>query len=172
MKYSLPSAALAVIALSLGSCAGPSALTAGGPGSDGLTMAALSKQIGQHGARNFTLTRMKPGQLGSDQLSHPIVLVVTAESKMEGGKQVINVSASSHLDGPEGALEAVGKIGFRMTQPVNYQSKPNPTPTAEVHGSQSVAAAGGKYKTVVVEAFISDEKLPDTKATVTVPGDK
>lgn len=54
-------------------------------------MAALSKQIGQHGGRNFALTRMKPGQLASDQLSHPIVLVVTAESKMEGGKQVINV---------------------------------------------------------------------------------
>jgi len=139
-------------------------------------MAPVSKQAapqtGAHAGRKFTLTRMKPGSFASDMLSHPIVLVVSAESTMQGGKQMITVSASSHLDGPDGPLEPVKKIGFRVTQPMASQSQPNPKPVAEVKSSLSVPAAGGKYKTVVVEAFMSDDNFADTKATVTVPGDQ
>lgn len=170
MKHALYSAAFALIALSLPASADP------GDSTRSLTMAPVSKQAappaGAHAGRKFTLTRMKSGSFASDMLSHPIVLLVSAESTMQGGKQVITVSASSHLDGPDGPLEPVKKIGFRVTQPMVSQSKPNDKPVAEVKSSLSVPAAGGKYKTVVVEAFMSDDKFADTKATVTVPGDQ
>jgi hypothetical protein len=162
MKHVLYSTALAVIALSLASCAAP-----GGAASTG-----ASKQLGPHAAQNFTIVHMKPAQVASDLQLHSMCLVVKAESSMQGGKQVINLSASSHLDGPDGALEAIEKIGFHMTQPMDFSSKPNDKPTAGVTGSQSVPAAGGKYKTVVVDAVMSGEKIPDAKVTLTVPGDQ
>ncbi len=66
----------------------------------------------------------------------------------------------------------VEKIGYKITQPTATQSQPNTKPVAQVQGSQSIPAAGGKFKTVVVEAFMSGDKINDTKAIVTVPGDQ
>ncbi len=120
--------AFAVIALSLPASADS------GDSTRSLTMAPVSKQAapqaGAHAGRKFTLTRMKPGSFASDSLSHPIVLLVSAESTLQGGKQVINVSVSSRLDGPDGPLESVKKIGFCVTQPMVSQSQANPKPVA------------------------------------------
>jgi hypothetical protein len=146
----------------LWSCAAPSASTGSSAGA----------QMGAHGRREFKIVRLKPGQVASDMLDHAMALVVTADSKIEGGKQVITLSASSHLDGPDGRLEAVKNIGIHMTQPADFKTPPNPSPSAETHATQSVAAAGGKYKTVVAEAFMSSDKFLDTRVTVTVPGDQ
>ncbi|MBA3881479.1 MAG: hypothetical protein H0X73_01945 [Chthoniobacterales bacterium] len=63
---------------------------------------ATKSSGGAHSGKKFTITRMRAGQVASDMLTHPMALLVTADSTMQGGKQGINVSVSSHLDGPDG----------------------------------------------------------------------
>ncbi|CAN5612746.1 hypothetical protein BH18VER1_BH18VER1_21730 [soil metagenome] len=185
MKHSLCSTLVAVLALSFGAVAAHAA-----PASRSASPAATttskssntkaarttgktaSGQQGAHSGTKFSMTRMRPNQVASDMLDHTVALVVMAESTMKGGQQTISVTASCHLDGPNGRLEAVDKIGYRITQPTKAQSKPNPKPTAQIQGSHSIPAAGGKYKTIVVEAFLTDSKVADTKVTLTVPGDQ
>ncbi|MBA3272838.1 MAG: hypothetical protein H0T11_03070 [Chthoniobacterales bacterium] len=181
MKHSFCSSVVAVIALSFGSIAANAATaersaspasikSSNAKAAKGSTTTAAPGQ-GAHSGTKFSITRFRPGQLASDMLDHSVALVVTADSSMQGGKQVVNVSVSCHLDGPNGRLEAIDKIGYRITQPVSAQSKPNPKATAQVQGSHTIPGGGG-YKTVVVEAFLSDSKVADTKVTLTVPGDK
>jgi hypothetical protein len=162
MKHLLHTIGALVLVLALGSCAAPS----GGSSGSGST------QLGPHSGRNFKIIRLKPGQVASDMLDHAMAIVLTVEQKMEGGKQVITMSASSRLDGPDGRLEPVARIGIRMSEPMKYQTDPNPKPAAEAHSTQSVTASGGKYKTVTAEAFMTSDKFQDTSVTVTIPGDK
>ncbi|MBA3881480.1 MAG: hypothetical protein H0X73_01950 [Chthoniobacterales bacterium] len=61
------------------------------------------------------------------------------------------------------------KIGYRITQSTATQSQPNAKPIAQVQGSQTIPAAGGKFKTVVVEAFMSGDKINDTKRSSLFP---
>jgi hypothetical protein len=158
MKLPLKTSLLLPFALALASCA-----TTGSTSSD------AGAPAGPHSAQKIAIVRMKPGAVASDSLEHSLCLALKVDSKMDNGRQVITASASSHLDGPAGKPEKVKTLGVHVTQPLDMHSEGKDGIQAQV--SNSIPAAGGKYKAVTAEAFMTSPDIADQKITLIVPGD-
>ena len=99
-----------------------------------------------------------------------LALVVRVEQQMVSGQQEITASAEAHRDGPTGALVSIDGLRVHVLKPVDFGTQPRKTGGAKI--TQTVAAPGGKYKTVVAEASITSPDYTNAVASVTVPGDE
>ena len=156
----------AATAFILGSCAET--------GGSGGSTAGAATQLGPHGAQKFVLVQ----HTGARQLNEndpnfarTIALVVTVEQQMVGGKQEITARASAHKDGPHGALISVDGLRVRVLEPLQFTSEKAPK-TGEVHATNTIAAPGGKFKTVTAEASLNSPDYSAGVVSVTVPGDQ
>jgi hypothetical protein len=130
--------------------------------------------LGPHSAQKFALVKhlvsrrtIDPGALMT------IALVLTVEQKMNGNQQEIVAKAATHKDGPHGVMESALGVQVRILQPGTAASELRKTPeVGEVNVTSRIPAPGGKYKTVVAEATINSPNYPDTKVSLTIPGDK
>ncbi len=163
MKY-LPHLLLTTAtALSLASCAAPGGGSAGGP----------QTQLGPHGAEKFVLINRTGARTLNEtdpNYTRTVALVVRVEQKMVGGEQQITATASAHKDGPTGPLLGVEGLRVHVTQPVDFGTDPRMTGEARI--TQSIAAPGGKFKTVTAEATVNSPDFTNGVASVTIPGDQ
>ena len=131
--------------------------------------------LGPHSAQKFALVKHVISRRSIDPGARmTIALVLTVEQKMNGNQQEIVAKAATHKDGPHGAIESALGVQVRILEPGNpVASQPRKTPeVGEVNVTSRIPAPGGKYKTVVAEATINSPDYPDTKVSLTIPGDK
>src|SRR2546423_8966325 len=165
MKY-LPRLLLSAAAVfSLVSCAAPS----GGGGG----VVGAETQLGPHSAQRFVLlTHIGARELNENDPNYArtVALVVKVEQQMVGGKQEITASAAAHKDGPTGPLISVEGLRVHVVQPVDFATQPRKT--GEAHITQSISAAGGKFRTVSAEATVTSPDYTNAAASVTIPGEQ
>ena len=150
-------------ALSLASCAAPS----GGGASSATT------ELGPHSGEKFILlthTGARTLNETDPKFVRTLALVVRVEQKMVDGQQEITATASAHKDGPTGALVGTEGLRVHVTQPADFGTDPRKTGQARI--TQSIPAAGGKFKTVTAEATIASPDYTSGVATITIPGDQ
>ncbi len=164
MKY-LPHFLLATVtALSLASCAAPGG-AAGGPSAE--------TKLGPHSAQSFVMlthTGARTLNENDPNFVRNLALVVKVEQQMVNGQQEIKASAGAHRDGPTGPLISTEGLRVHVLQPTDFGTEPRKTGGATI--TQTVAAPGGKYRTVVAEATINSPDYTNGVASVTVPGDQ
>ncbi len=138
--------------------------------STGGTMAS-EKQLGPHSAQKFAIVKHLISHRSIDPtLLTSIALVLTVEQTMIGKQQQITAKAGAHQNGPNGPLRDVDGLRVHVLQPSDFGTEPAKTGEARI--TKTVDAPGGKYKTVVAEAMINSPDYPDTKVSLTIPGDK
>ena len=134
-------------------------------------MMASEKQLGPHSAQKFAIAKHLVSRRSIDPtLLTSIALVLTVEQTMIGKQQQITAKAGAHENGPNGPLRDVDGLRVHVLQPSDFGTEPAKTGEARI--TKTVDAPGGKYKTVVAEAMIKSPDYPDTKVTLTIPGDK
>jgi hypothetical protein len=131
--------------------------------------------LGPHSAQKFAIVKHIISRRSIDpgaQLT--IALVLTVEQKMNGNQQEIVAKAATHKDGPHGVMESALGLQVRVLEPGNpVASELRKTPeVGEVNVISRIPAPGGKYKTVSAEATLNSPDYPDTKISLTIPGDK
>ncbi len=165
MKY-LPQFLLATVtAFSLASCAAP--------GGGGGGTAGSETQLGPHSAQKFVLLThvgARPLNENDPNYARIVALVVKVDQKMVGAQQEITASASVHRDGPNGSLFGIEGLRVHVIQPTDFGTQPRKT--AEARITQTTAAPGGKFKTVVAEATVNSSEYTTGTAALTIPGDK
>jgi hypothetical protein len=146
----------------------PGAMAAGGA-------AESETQLGPHSAQKFAMLQHLISRRSIDPSTRAsVALVLTVEQKMNGNQQQIVAKAAAHKDGPHGLLASAQGVQVRILEPGPVMaSEMRKTPEAgELHVTKTIPAPGGKYKTVVAEATINSPDYPDSKISLTIPGDK